>query len=103
MTYEEAKEVLSDCIKHEGYSCDCKFSRECTSDKKTALKKVFEALEKQIPMKPIIDFQPSGDCYLYCPTCNEVVKSHITDTPILNEYNHNHCGGCGQAIDWSES
>jgi hypothetical protein len=61
-----------------------------------------ECIEKQIPQKPIIDFMPSGNFYWYCPNCSEVVKCHIVDTPMADEYNHNYCGGCGQAIDWSD-
>lgn len=66
-----------------------------------AVKMAVEALEKKIPKKPIFDGRISGALYWYCPSCNEVVKAHIADAPILNEYNHDHCGGCGQAIDWS--
>lgn len=85
MTYEEAKEVVSDCIKHEGYSCDCKFSRECTSDKKTALKKAFEALGKQIPKR-------KRKYQGYRCVCGEEVAK-----------NQRYCEYCGQALlDWGE-
>lgn len=63
---------------------------------------VIGTLEKQIPKKPIIDFQESGDFYWYCPSCKEVVKSELVGSPMANEYNHSFCCGCGQKIDWSE-
>lgn len=65
---------------------------------------VTESLEKQIPKKPKYkEFGASK--YWDCPVCGEVVLSHIDGIPLKNEYNHDHCGGCGQALlwtDWSE-
>ena len=43
-----------------------------------------EALEKQIPKKPIIDEEK----FAICPSC----KADVTDI---------YCGVCGQRIDWS--
>lgn len=42
-----------------------------------------EALEKQIPKKPIIDEEK----FAICPSC----KADVTDI---------YCGVCGQRIDW---
>ena len=44
-----------------------------------------EALEKQIPKKPIIDEEK----FAICPSC----KADVTDI---------YCGVCGQRIDWSD-
>lgn len=51
-----------------------------------------EALEKQIPNKPIEN--PTDDtclCYEnYCPSCENLLVAR-----------YKHCPNCGQAIDWS--
>lgn len=66
-----------------------------------AVKNGLAALEKQIPKKPT--YQECGlTKYWCCPICGEIVLSHIDGFQIVNEYNHDICGGCGQAIDWSE-
>lgn len=59
-----------------------------------------DAAEKEQRRKPIYEALDGGDEYWYCPNCGEVVMAKLQESPILNEYNHNHCGGCGQAIDW---
>lgn len=75
--------------------------RECGKELCEACDVAIEALEKQIPKKPKYkEFGASK--YWDCPVCGEVVLSHIDGIPLKNEYNHSHCGGCGQAIDWSE-
>lgn len=57
---------------------------------------VMEALEKQIPKKPVemksTDKLPQG--YFACPICGGWVG--------MDEYLNKFCAGCGQAIDWSE-
>lgn len=60
-----------------------------------AIDMAISTLKKSIPKKPIVEVG-----YRYCPTCGEVVLSTIEQ--IKNEYNHDHCGGCGQRIDWGE-
>ena len=51
-----------------------------------------EALEKQIPKKPV------GEWYLLaCPICNGVVDEHECN------YKFDYCPNCGQKIDWSEA
>ena len=58
--------------------------------------KAFEALEKQIPKKPII--KEAEDSfgyvkYILCPNCEEIDFGH--ERPCF-------CRLCGQAIDWKE-
>lgn len=58
-----------------------------------------EALEKQIPQKPILeaDGYYNGELVYdtwYCPSCN-------ADYDTEHE-RHDYCPKCGQAIDWSE-
>lgn len=105
MTYEDAKELFnsndyqktichSELCDYPNIWCgDCRFiEMQC---------RINEALEKQIPKKPNYDSTGLSE-YWYCPTCGEVVFSKIDGLTISDEYNHRHCGGCSQAIDWSD-
>ena len=96
MTYEESLRILR------YFPCSLVPSR---ANGKTTLEyrrfeafcKAFEALEKQIPKKPII--REAEDSFGYvkhilCPNCEKV------------EFGHEHpcfCRICGQAIDWEVS
>ena len=63
-----------------------------------ALTIAFEAMEKQIPMKPRVKRMPMSMClsieearfYKVCGNCRELVTDE------------NHCPECGQKIDWTE-
>lgn len=106
MTYEEVKTRLEKIYKNmsDGYTLALEHGANKDEDFEYEIDSItiaMDCIEKQIPKNPIIDFMPRGDFY-YCPNCNEIVKSYIVDTPIVDEYNHNYCGGCGQAIDWSD-
>ena len=59
-----------------------------------ALSKAVEALEKQIPKKPLHMHKN-----YYCPICKEGGWI-LWDDAIPNDMD-NYCGKCGQAIDWS--
>lgn len=56
--------------------------------------KCVEALEKQIPQKPL-DF---GDKAYLCPTCRR--NNFYDGTETLNKTYF--CNYCGQALDWSD-
>ena len=59
----------------------------------TAMGIVTEALEKQIPKKPInYDSIPHSRC----PVCNNSIKV------FEDAHEYHYCLYCGQAIDWSE-
>ena len=55
---------------------------------------VVDALEKQMPKKlqNIHRFRGREKCVGTCPTCGYACCSDYGD----------YCGGCGQAIDWTE-
>lgn len=54
-----------------------------------------EALEKQIPMRPIHNH--------HCPNCGYGLPiKGITDDFCSCCFKQKHCPNCGQAIDWSE-
>ena len=55
-----------------------------------------EALEKQIPKKPIEDGYYDEPCV--CPNCGSNVINEAD-----NDYLFKHCYHCGQALDWSDT
>ena len=66
-----------------------------------ALDIAIQALEKQIPKKPIMKqyFEDLEDEYLCCPTCGEILTDRI---PADNKTFYFHCMNCGQKLDWSD-
>ena len=58
-----------------------------------ALKAVNNALEKQIPKKPVF-------CKVYlCPCCKKQVFKKFDDDFVVGRIPY-HCDNCGQALDW---
>lgn len=55
------------------------------------------ALEKQIPKKPI-----DGECYYICPCCRGDVGVSDDDIFIYECPIPKYCSSCGCALDWSE-
>lgn len=66
-----------------------------------ALDTAIQALEKQIPKKPIMKqyFEDLEEEYLCCPTCGEILTDRIPDD---NKTFYFHCMNCGQKFDWSD-
>ena len=60
-----------------------------------------QALEKQIPKKPMMKqyFEDLEDEYLCCPTCGEILTDRI---PADNKTFYFHCMNCGKKFDWSD-
>lgn len=83
MTHEEATERIKCILKNNSF----------TRADKNALKLAIEALEKQIPMKPLHMHKN-----YYCPVCKENGWM-LWDDAIPNDMDC-FCGKCGQAIDW---
>ena len=90
MTYEEAIKNINAlnavCVKKDFY--DAEFE--------SALALAIEALEKQIPKKPLHMHKN-----YYCPICKEDGWM-LWDDAIPNDMDK-YCGMCGRAIDWEES
>lgn len=60
----------------------------------TAIDMAIEALEKQIPKKPIKSDREIRYCEVWeCPNCGFEWSSRVVD----------YCYKCGQRIDWSEA
>lgn len=64
-----------------------------------ALDVAIQALEKQIPKKPIMKkyFKDMEEEYLCCPTCGQILTDRI---PADNKTFYFHCMNCGQKFDW---
>lgn len=77
MTIKEAIDFLFDIKTDVVYNI--------TLDEKEAIEMGIEALEKQIPKKPVRGSE------MYCDECGNVVKSY-----------ENYCDCCGQRLDWEE-
>ena len=86
MTYEEAIEYITE--RYVTMSM-CLSLDECRKHNK-AISMAIEALEKQIPEKPIEKYTDyDGTEAGLCPFCNEGVDEKM-----------NFCSYCGHAIDW---
>lgn len=68
------------------------FQRSDVKESADAIDTAIEALEKQIPKKPILRKCDNADC----PCCGHSVNAFITT------YDY-YCGRCGQKLDWSEN
>lgn len=66
-----------------------------------ALDVAIQALEKQIPKKPIMRqyFENLEEEYLCCPTCWQILTDRI---PADNKTFYFHCMNCGQKFDWGD-
>ena len=63
-----------------------------------------EAMEKQIPKKPMIKIDVFNEnlWHLYCPTCGTWVGMHnkrLKQTDMHNNTNSEICAKCGQMLD----
>ena len=88
MTYEEA-------IKH-FKSLQKRYTKEHNGRMCEKVNLALEALEKQIPKKPLHMHKN-----YYCPICKEDGWM-LWDDAIPNDMDK-YCGKCGQAIDWEVS
>ena len=88
MTYKKALDSLRYEVDEEGH---CSYIED-------EIHVAMEALEKQIPMKPIEDQYP----WAICPACGgsvylENVREHIESQETT------YCEHCGQALDWGDT
>lgn len=103
MTNEEAIKYAKNigfctgCLDYQYNECDACEDREF-------FEKAIEALEKQIPKKPIKFDESIGNFKLVCPNCKEILFKRVTNKlesyPIIFN-NSTHCV-CGQTLDWSD-
>lgn len=62
-----------------------------------ALNMAIEALEKQIPKKPI-----NEECYYICPRCRDDLGVSDDDIFIYELSMPKYCSNCGCKLDWTE-
>lgn len=89
MTYEEAIKNIN------ALNAVCGQKGLYNAEFESALALAIEALEKQIPKKPLHMHKN-----YYCPICKEDGWM-LWDDAVPNDMDK-YCGICGQAIDWSD-
>ena len=89
MMYEEAlREVLHQVYRNTD-DFEMRISKEC-------YKLIIEALDKQIPKKPI-----NEECYYICPCCRDDLG--VSDDIFIYKLSMpKYCSNCGCVLDWSE-
>ena len=115
MTESEAKGFVQgklDCMKkcdifnkddntsdNECDNCEYCYSQGNFGEQKEAFQIAINALEKQIPKKPIMKpyYKDMEEEYLCCPTCGEILTDRI---PMDNKDFYFHCLNCGQKFNW---
>lgn len=88
MTYKEAKDIFRVAAAEVEWNCPLDYTE--------AFKKAEEALDKQIPQRPINLSNAPLDAYcaiFRCPRCEGRLKMKSKGA---------YCDKCGQAIDWSD-
>ena len=93
MTASEAIERIDEVL-HSEYYYDETLGYQLTSDDFEWLEKAKQALEKQVPKKPLDKEQEYDGEFGLCPNCKKVV-SDFREFKI--------CYNCGQALDWSDT
>lgn len=90
MMYKDAlREIL-----HQVYRNTDNFEMRISKD---CYKLIIEALEKQIPKKPI-----NEECYYLCPCCRGDLGVSDDDIFIYELSMPKYFSNCGCALDWSE-
>jgi ribosomal protein S27E len=82
-------DLRSECDSY-AYELGCGEKEQC---EKCHIQTALEALEKQIPKKPIGDLNSVP--HYRCPACKKSVVLYENSARLP------HCQWCGQAIDWS--
>lgn len=88
MNAQEALETIKYEVDEEGH---CGYIED-------ELRLAVEALEKQIPKKPI----PKGKYHFSCPLCKNELGIAREDISVYDMTPPNFCENCGQALDWSD-
>ena len=65
------------------------------------LKMAINALEKQIPKKPIFDFNSSDTLSRFHCACGKIIWVHHDIGTMNNNDAPNYCSNCGLKFDWN--
>lgn len=88
------EDVLSSTVRY-----DESFEYELTSYDVDWLEKAKDAVEKQIPKKPI----NVEKHYYNCPCCKQDLGVSDDDIFVYENPTPMYCHKCGQALDWSDT
>lgn len=77
---------------------DCKF----TEDDYKANEMAIQALEKQIPKKPIFDYNLSDTLSKFHCECGKTIKVNHDAGIMDNNDAPSYCSKCGCRLDWSD-
>ena len=90
----------SEAIKEFQQNIDMPFGSNISRE---ASKLAIQALEKQIPKKPIFNHNLSDTLSVFHCECGNIIKVS-QDVGIMNNNNApNYCSKCGCRLDWSET
>ena len=67
-----------------------------------AIEMAINALEKQIPKKPIFDFNSSDTLSRFHCACGKIIWVHHDIGTMDNNDAPNYCSNCGIKLDWNE-
>ena len=91
MMYEDALREILNRVYRNTDDCEMRISKDC-------YKLIREALEKQIPKKPI-----NEECYYICPCCRGDLGVSDDDIFIYElSMPTKYCSNCGCVLDWTE-
>ena len=89
MTLEEAIDIVKCAIGEVEWNYPLDYAE--------AFETAIEALEKQIPKKPI-----NEECYYVCPRCRDDLGVSDDDIFIYELSMPKYCSNCGCKLDWTE-
>ena len=77
-------------------------SKDLSSKYKNGLRMAINALKKQIPKKPIFQFNLSDTVSRFECKCGKIIKVRHDIGIMDNNDAPNYCDNCGQKLDWSD-
>ena len=95
MTESEAKKEIEHNVFCNTDNFEMTISKEC-------YKTIINALEKQIPKKPIFDFNSSDTLSRFHCTCGKIIWVHHDIGTMDNNDAPNYCSNCGLKFDWNK-
>ena len=95
MTESEAKTILERDL-------NCLKQNKALQDSIESMEMAINALEKQIPKKPIFQFNLSDTVSRFECKCGNIIKVRHDIGIMDNKDAPNYCDNCGQKLDWSD-